>query len=145
MAASIHFPELRHYRIEYQLPLMAVIGVAAALLWPKVPWAGMICLGGLLVLGLPMLKVDISNARCRRQWARSFARSIRPGGVAELAQMHPGRYRLHARRYQGFGMNAIRPATLVEDTETSECFPVVPAVKDASTLADQLGLPLDYH
>lgn len=145
MTADCHFPDLRHYRIEHQLPLTAMAGLAAALLWPQVPWAGTVCIVGFVLLALPMVAREIQNASRRRRWVWSFSQCIHATNLAALVREHPERYRLHVRNYRGFGMNAIPPAALVEDLKSGTLFPLVPVMKDVSGLAERLGLAVKYH
>lgn len=144
-AENLQFPEFGRYPVTHRLPAVTLLALIAALTWPRWRWAGGIALILLLILALPMLVIDIANAWRRFAWVRGFEGRMHPRNLAAHVRQQPGRHRLHVRCYQGFGVNAVRPAAVLEDTQSGSLHVITPSSDQIDLIAMDLGVEVRHH
>lgn len=140
MAELPPFPSFGRYRVTHRLPAVALLALTAALTWPRWHWVGVMALVLTLVLALPMLIIDVMNAWRRWRWRRGFEKRIHPGALASHVGAAPARFRLHVRSYQGFGVNAVLPAAVLEDVESASWVVVSPSSARIIEIAHDAGI-----
>lgn len=134
------FPSFGRYRVTHRLPALATLALIAAMTWPHWRWVGVVALMLTLALALPMLVVDGMNAWHLRMWVRRFERRIHPLSLASHVGAAPSRFRLHVRSYQGFGVNAVLPAAVLEDVESGSFAVISPSSARITELAHDAGI-----
>jgi hypothetical protein len=132
------FPSFGRYRVTHRLPAVALLALTAALTWPRWRWVGVIAL--VLTLALAMLVIDGMNAWRRWRWVRGFEKRIHPRALASHVGAASARFRLHVRSYQGFGVNAVLPAAVLEDVESGALAVVSPSSARIIEIAHDAGI-----
>ncbi|MDZ4401657.1 hypothetical protein [Prosthecobacter sp.] len=142
---TLQFPVFGRYRVTHRLPAVALCALIAALTWSHWRWIGMSALALVLWLAVPMLVIDVVNAFQLRVWVRRFEKRIHPWNLEAYVQSQPARFRLHMRHYQGFGVNAVLPAAVLEDLESGSLCVVSPPSARIDEIAARSGIAVQSH
>jgi len=140
----IPFPELRTYRVTLRLPMLAVCLLGAAVVLPSSRWVAVGLAVLAIVIAWPMIFIEVGNAWRRRQWARGFARRLRPSEIVEFVGLRQEPCRMIVQEYTGFGMNQVRPAAVLELPQSGEWLVIWPSPRDPYQLASEAELEVRH-
>jgi hypothetical protein len=143
-----HFPSLRQANTFF-LTEVAVVFIICAVLSPILgrfwkPFGWVLWLPGVL-LAAYLVIVALRNCGERLSWAQKFDQRVSSGKAIKMLAQQPSRYVVHCRHYGGMDRTRLKPAAVVEDTQTAVLTAVFPASWRIINAAKQLGVRIESY